>query len=230
MAAASAMVDEAVIDVAQTRDRAVLVAVEHGRGALLDAEESLDELARLSETAGAERGRPRRAGDPQASAPGHADRLRQDRGGPRSGCRPGVRPWSSSTTSCRRRSSATSRRRLGVRVIDRTQLILDIFAQRATSQAGKLQVELAQLEYLLPRLTRAVVASVAPGRRHGRQPRSRRDPARGRPPARARAHRHAQAAAGARCRAPAACIAPAATRCRTRSCRWSATPTPASRR
>jgi GTP-binding protein HflX len=42
-----------------------------------------------------------------------------------------------------------------VRVIDRTQLILDIFAQRATSQAGKLQVELAQLEYLLPRLTRA---------------------------------------------------------------------------
>ncbi|MEB1809529.1 MAG: GTPase HflX [Bacillaceae bacterium] len=39
-----------------------------------------------------------------------------------------------------------------VRVIDRTQLILDIFAQRAQSREGKLQVELAQLNYLLPRL------------------------------------------------------------------------------
>jgi GTP-binding protein HflX len=43
---------------------------------------------------------------------------------------------------------------LNVRVIDRSQLILDIFAQRARSNEGKLQVELAQLEYLLPRLTR----------------------------------------------------------------------------
>lgn len=41
---------------------------------------------------------------------------------------------------------------LGARVIDRTQLILDIFAQRAKSKEGKLQVELAQLQYLLPRL------------------------------------------------------------------------------
>lgn len=44
-------------------------------------------------------------------------------------------------------------RELGVRVIDRTQLILDIFARRARSHEGKLQVELAQLSYLLPRLT-----------------------------------------------------------------------------
>ncbi len=43
-------------------------------------------------------------------------------------------------------------RELKVRIIDRTQLILDIFAQRAKSREGKLQVELAQLEYLLPRL------------------------------------------------------------------------------
>lgn len=42
-----------------------------------------------------------------------------------------------------------------VRVIDRTQLILDIFAQRARSKEGKLQVELAQLTYLLPRLVGA---------------------------------------------------------------------------
>ena len=38
------------------------------------------------------------------------------------------------------------------KVIDRTRLILDIFAQRARTQEGKLQVELAQLKYLLPRL------------------------------------------------------------------------------
>jgi len=40
-----------------------------------------------------------------------------------------------------------------VKVIDRTQLILDIFSQRAKSMEGKLQVEMAQLQYLLPRLT-----------------------------------------------------------------------------
>ena len=43
--------------------------------------------------------------------------------------------------------------KLGVRVIDRTALILDIFAQRAQSAEGKLQVELAQMKYRLPRLT-----------------------------------------------------------------------------
>ena len=43
---------------------------------------------------------------------------------------------------------------LGVRVMDRTEVILDIFATRARSHEAKLQVELAQLEYLLPRLTR----------------------------------------------------------------------------
>lgn len=42
---------------------------------------------------------------------------------------------------------------LGVKVIDRSRLILDIFANRARSQEGKLQVELAQLLYFLPRLT-----------------------------------------------------------------------------
>ncbi|MBI4651584.1 GTPase HflX [Candidatus Desantisbacteria bacterium] len=42
---------------------------------------------------------------------------------------------------------------IGVKVIDRTQLILDIFAQRAKSNEGKIQVELAQLNYILPRLT-----------------------------------------------------------------------------
>jgi GTP-binding protein HflX len=41
-----------------------------------------------------------------------------------------------------------------LRVIDRTQLILDIFARRALSREGKLQIEMAQLKYMLPRLTR----------------------------------------------------------------------------
>jgi GTP-binding protein HflX len=43
---------------------------------------------------------------------------------------------------------------LSRKVLDRTQLILDIFAQRARSKEGRLQIELAQLQYLLPRLTR----------------------------------------------------------------------------
>ncbi len=42
---------------------------------------------------------------------------------------------------------------LGLKVIDRTQIILDIFARRARTREGQLQVELAQLTYLLPRLT-----------------------------------------------------------------------------
>lgn len=41
---------------------------------------------------------------------------------------------------------------LGVQIIDRTQVILDIFARRASSKEGKLQVELAQLKYMMPRL------------------------------------------------------------------------------
>jgi GTP-binding protein HflX len=46
------------------------------------------------------------------------------------------------------RSAAMARER----VVDRTQLILDIFARHARSREGQLQVELAQLEYMLPRL------------------------------------------------------------------------------
>ena len=46
-------------------------------------------------------------------------------------------------------------KRLALKVVDRTQLILDIFARRARTREGKLQVELAQLKYLLPRLVGA---------------------------------------------------------------------------
>ena len=49
---------------------------------------------------------------------------------------------------------ANLERELKVRVMDRAEVILDIFSTRARSHEAKLQVELAQLEYLLPRLTR----------------------------------------------------------------------------
>jgi GTP-binding protein HflX len=54
-----------------------------------------------------------------------------------------------SASQARHIAEATS-----LKILDRTQLILDIFAQRAQSAEGKLQVELAQLKYLMPRLTR----------------------------------------------------------------------------
>ena len=57
-------------------------------------------------------------------------------------------------------------RELDARVIDRTQLILDIFARHARTREGQLQVELAQLQYLLPRLAGRGVADVAARRRH----------------------------------------------------------------
>jgi len=60
---------------------------------------------------------------------------------------------------------------IDLKVIDRTQLILDIFAQRAQSREGKLQVELAQLKYLLPRLiTRNTAMSRLTGGIGGRGP------------------------------------------------------------
>ncbi|MDE6611104.1 MAG: GTPase HflX, partial [Muribaculaceae bacterium] len=49
---------------------------------------------------------------------------------------------------------ANIERELGVKILDRTNLILDIFAKRAQTAAAKTQVELAQYQYLLPRLTR----------------------------------------------------------------------------
>src|SRR6266404_6264345 len=61
-----------------------------------------------------------------------------------------------STPSFDRDLNPSQARHIGVetalKIIDRTQLILDIFAQRAQSADGKLQVELAQLKYRLPRL------------------------------------------------------------------------------
>ena len=100
-----------------------------------------------------------------------------------------------------------------IKVIDRTQLILDIFAQRAETRDGKLQVELAQLKYLLPRLGEQgrLALSRLDGRH--RRPRPRRDEARDRPPPGARAH---QRSSRTRCRQSAAAASSAARSARER--------------
>lgn len=128
--------------------RALLVSVDTGE---YDAESSLNELEELCRTAGAE----------------PALTVVQKRPAPDTATCIGSGMVEQVAESCRqedvdllvfdRELSPTQIRNLekacGVRVIDRTTLILDIFAQRARSKEGKLQVELAQLRYLLPRLS-----------------------------------------------------------------------------
>ncbi len=116
-----------------------------------DSEESLDELASLAETAGAmvitrvlqNRQRP----DPATYiGSGKAEELAL-------ACQTleiELAILDDELTGAQQRNLEGM---LGVRVIDRTTLILDIFAQRAQSAEGKLQVELAQMKYRLPRLT-----------------------------------------------------------------------------
>ena len=82
----------------------------------------------------------------------------------------------------------------GLKVLDRTGLILDIFAQHARTREGQIQVELAQYAYLLPRLAGTVDAPDPAGRRPGRRrlrggpAGTRRDPAGDRPAPHPRAH------------------------------------------
>lgn len=117
----------------------------------IDSEESLDELARLAEAAGArvlERVWQRRAAPDAAFAVGRGKvrelaLLRQSLGSD-------LVIFDDELTPVQARNL---QRELGCRVIDRTALILDIFARRARTREGQLQVELAQLRYLLPRLT-----------------------------------------------------------------------------
>ena len=131
-------------------ERAYLVAVDPRRRSGWDAEESLDELAQLAETAGAEIA---------GSAIQHIDTPN-----PKSYVGKGKLAEIVSerdelqydTLILDDELSPSQQRHLedatGIKVIDRTALILDIFARRAQTREGRLQVELAQLEYLLPRL------------------------------------------------------------------------------
>lgn len=128
--------------------RALLISVDSGE---YDAEASLEELFELVESAGAK---------PELSVMQKLDR-------PESATYLGSGKLKEIAQICDEREidiivadtelSPTQIKNIenetDVRVIDRTTLILDIFAQRARSKEGKLQVELAQLKYMLPRLT-----------------------------------------------------------------------------
>ncbi len=130
------------------RQRVLLLALER-RGE--EWRDSLEELARLAETAGAEvvgtviqkRERPHPV---YFLGKGKAREIRQTRG--ETGADAIFVDGDLSPTQERNLEQAAD-----IGVLDRTGLILDIFARRAHSREGKLQVELAQLNYLLPRLT-----------------------------------------------------------------------------
>ncbi|MGU3582952.1 GTPase HflX [Rhodococcus sp. C26F] len=130
-------------------ERVVLVGVWTG-GTAAQAEASLAELAALAETAGSEvlEGLVQRRDRPDASTyigSGKADELREI-----------VLSTGADTVICDGELTPAQLTALEkvvkVKVIDRTALILDIFAQHATSREGKAQVSLAQMEYMLPRL------------------------------------------------------------------------------
>ena len=137
-------------DTLKTRDRAALVGLVTGQRRRNDAERSLDELAGL------------------VSAAGGTTVLRslQERSRPDAATFVGKGKLESLALACDEQDvslvvfdnelTPTQLRQIepavGRRVIDRTQLILDIFALRARTREGQSQVELAQLRYLLPRL------------------------------------------------------------------------------
>ncbi|WP_166985089.1 GTPase HflX [Canibacter zhoujuaniae] len=130
-------------------ENVVLVGV-YSQGSLADAENSLRELAALAETAGAKvlEGLLQRRPHPDPATylgKGKAQELREL-----------VAELRADTVIADSELAPSQRRALEdvvkVKVIDRTAVILDIFSQHAKSREGKAQVELAQLEYLLPRL------------------------------------------------------------------------------
>jgi GTPase len=130
--------------------RAILVGVDMGGDAHFDA--SLDELALLAASAGdavvARVTARRRAPDPALFVgSGKADEIKALVAGTSA---EGV-IFDQALSPAQQRNLE---RHLGVAVADRTSLILDIFAQRAQSHEGKLQVELAQLQYMATRLVR----------------------------------------------------------------------------
>jgi GTPase len=141
-----------MIDLVPPVERAFLVAVDTGQDAGWTAEESLTELANLATTAGAEvvgaEWQNRRHVDPNwYVGKGKAEELAHAKS--ETGLTLLVADDELSPNQQKALESL-----LGVKVLDRSGLILDIFAQHARTHEGRLQVELAQLEYQLPRLTR----------------------------------------------------------------------------
>lgn len=130
-------------------EKVVLIGI-WGSGTLTDAENSLRELAALAETAGAQvlDGMLQRRSLPDPASyfgKGKAGELKEL-----------VAALGADTVIANAELAPSQRRNLEdivkVKVVDRTAIILDIFAQHAKSREGKAQVELAQMEYLLPRL------------------------------------------------------------------------------
>src|SRR3954462_11798483 len=141
-----------LVDLAAPLERAFLIAVDTGQDAGWTAEESLGELASLADTAGAEvvgaEWQNRRHVDPNwYVGKGKAEDLVSAKH--ETGFTLLVADDELSPNQQKALESL-----LGVKVLDRSGLILDIFAQHARTHEGRLQVELAQLEYQLPRLTR----------------------------------------------------------------------------
>jgi len=136
----------------KTQERALLIGLEKEGVSKWDLQDSLDELRELATSAGAE----------------VVDTVTQKLQKPTAPYYIGRGKAESIKDSCQNRhvtsvifddelSPAQGRNLENLfarKVLDRTQLILDIFAQRARSREGRLQIELAQLQYLLPRLTR----------------------------------------------------------------------------
>ncbi|MEP7353888.1 MAG: GTPase HflX [Acidobacteriota bacterium] len=118
---------------------------------IITAEESLDELAQLAITAGA------RVADRWIQSRPRADAATLFGSGKVDELKTQIEFHEATTLLVDQELTPTQQRNLekhlDVKVLDRTQLILDIFARRARTREGKLQVELAQLNYLLPRLT-----------------------------------------------------------------------------
>jgi len=136
----------------KTHERALLIGLEKQGVSKWDLQDSLEELAELANSAGAEvvdtvTQKLQKPTAPYYIGKGKAEAIKhsfQDR-------------EITSVIFDDELSPAQGRNLenlLARKVLDRTQLILDIFAQRARSREGRLQIELAQLQYLLPRLTR----------------------------------------------------------------------------
>ena len=130
-------------------ERVVLIGV-WSDGTLTSAENSLRELSRLAETAGSV------VLDGLIQRRGRVDPATYVGAGKAAELAGIVAATAADTVICDGELSPSQLRRLEgvvkVKVIDRTALILDIFAQHAKSREGKSQVELAQLQYMLPRL------------------------------------------------------------------------------
>jgi len=136
----------------RTHERALLIGLEHEGVSKWDLRDSLEELAELANSAGAEvvdtvTQKLQKPTAPYYIGKGKAESLKDS-----------LRDRQVTSVIFNDELSPAQGRNLenllARKVIDRTQLILDIFAQRARSREGRLQIELAQLQYLLPRLTR----------------------------------------------------------------------------